>query len=115
MDRFDDGWGTGGGRGGDGPGGGGMSGAAAEALAISALGFLAGQDEAMGAFLAAAGAGPGDLRVRAQEPEFLGFLLDFILQDEPLLIAFCDADRRPYDSVLRARAALPGGDLPNWT
>jgi hypothetical protein len=87
----------------------------AEALAAEALGFLAERREALEAFLAAAGAGPGDLRARAAEPEFLGFVLDFLLQDEPLLIAFCDATRRPYDAPLRARAALPGGEAPHWT
>ncbi|MGM0584287.1 MAG: DUF3572 domain-containing protein [Pseudomonadota bacterium] len=87
----------------------------AEALAIAALGFLAQDREALGAFLDAAGAGPGDLRDRAREPDFLGFVLDFLLQDEPLLIAFCDAERRDYDAPMRARAALPGGDLPHWT
>ena len=88
---------------------------AAESLAVEALGWLAGEPDALGAFLAAAGAGPAELRARAQEPEFLGFVLDFLLQDEPLLIAFCDAAGRPYDAPMRARARLPGGEAPEWT
>ncbi len=88
---------------------------AAEAMAIEALGWLAAADDRLGAFLGAAGAAPEDLRARAAEPEFLGFVLDFLLSDEALLIPFCDAADRPYDQPMRARAALPGGDLPNWT
>ncbi len=87
----------------------------AEAMAIGALGWLASDEEALGRFLGATGAAPADLRVRAQEPEFLGFVLDFLLGDERLLFSFCDAGGLPYEAPMRARAALPGGDLPNWT
>ncbi len=88
---------------------------AAESLAVEALSWLAGEPDALGAFLAAAGAGPAELRARSAEPEFLGFVLDFLLSDEALLIAFCDAAGRRYEAPMRARALLPGGDLPNWT
>ncbi|MGG7567951.1 DUF3572 domain-containing protein [Rhodovulum sp. DZ06] len=87
----------------------------AEALAVQALGWMAADDEVLGAFLGAAGCGPSDLRARAAEPEFLGFVLDFLLQDEQALIAFCDAVRVPYDRPMQARAALPGGEAPHWT
>ena len=92
-----------------------MNADAAEALAIEALGWLASDPDALGGFLSAAGAGPGDLRARAAEPEFLGFVLDHLLANEPLLLAFCDAAGRPYDAPLRARMALPGGAAPEWT
>lgn len=88
---------------------------AAERVAVAALGFLASRPEDLGAFMGAAGLTPDDIRARAADPEFLGFVLDYLLQDEPLLIAFCDEIARPYDLPMRARAALPGGQLPNWT
>ena len=87
----------------------------AELVAIKALGWIAGQPELSGAFLAATGATAEDLRIRADDPEFLGFVLDFLLADEEALVAFCtDAGIDP-DRPMRARAGLPGGDLPNWT
>lgn len=87
----------------------------AAATARDALIWMAGQPETLGAFLAAGGLGAQDLRGRAEEPEFLGFLLDFLLGDEELLLAFCaDAGLAPTVPA-RARAALPGGDAPNWT
>lgn len=89
--------------------------AEAEALALRALGWMASDPDLTGRFLAAAGAGPGELRARAADPEFLGFVLDFLLGDEPALVAFARAERISPDLPLRARAALPGGDLPNWT
>ncbi len=95
--------------------GAGMTQDAAERIGIGALGHLAGDEDRLGASLAAAGTEAGELRARAAEPEFLGFVLDFVLADEPLLIAFCDAAGLPYDAPMRARAALPGGEIPNWT
>ncbi len=87
----------------------------AEALAIDALSWLAGQPEAMGRFLASSGSGPAELRSRAAEPAFLGFVMDFMLSEEPLLMEFC-ADRGfPPEAPMRARATLPGGDIPHWT
>ena len=87
----------------------------AETLGLRALGWIAARPEIAGAFLDMAGASADDLRERARDPEFLGFVLDYLLSDEAVLIAFCtDEDQRP-DTPMRARAALPGGDLPNWT
>ena len=87
----------------------------AEALAVRALAWMAGDEELVGRFLAMTGAGPGDLRARAGEPEFLGFVLDFLLADEAALIAFAAAENIRPDLPMRARAGLPGGALPNWT
>ncbi len=87
----------------------------AETTALSALSWLAGEPERLGAFLAASGAAPGDLRQRAGEPEFLGFVLDWILQDEAAVIDFSEAAGLRPETALRARAALPGGDAPDWT
>ena len=84
-------------------------------LGQRALIWLAGEPDALGAFLAASGAGPADLRARAADPEFLGFLLDFLLQSDALVLAFARDAGAPPDLPARARAALPGGDLPNWT
>lgn len=89
--------------------------AEAETLALRALGWMAADPDLTSAFLAAAGAGPGDLRTRAVDPEFLGFVLDFLLCDEVALLAFAAAEGISPDLPMRARAALPGGDLPNWT
>lgn len=92
-----------------------MPGPQAEALAARALVWMAGDAALIGRFLAATGAGPADLRARAAEPEFLGFVLDFLLTDEAALVAFAAAAGIRPDQPMRARAALPGGALPNWT
>lgn len=92
-----------------------MTPAAAVGIGQEALVWLAGRPEAFDAFLATSGADPGDIRARAADPEFLGFLLDFLLQSDALVLGFAaDAGLSP-DAPLRARAALPGGPIPDWT
>ena len=88
---------------------------AAEKVAVTALVWIAERDELASSFLGASGASADELRERAGDAEFLGFVLDFLLSDEEALLGFCeDANLKP-DMPMRARAALPGGDLPNWT
>ncbi|MBK0326937.1 DUF3572 domain-containing protein [Rhodobacteraceae bacterium F11138] len=87
----------------------------AETLAIHALTWLVGQEDLLPVFMGSSGADARDLRERADDPEFLGSVLDFLLMDEAWLIAFCDACEVPYDHPMQARAALPGGEQVHWT
>ena len=59
-----------------------------EALAINALGFLASDDERLSRFLGVTGLTPQTLRKAAQDPGFLGAVLDYLVADESLLISF---------------------------
>lgn len=87
----------------------------AEILAIEALSWLVGNDELLPVFLNSTGASAGDVRARAQDPEFLASVLDFLLMDDAWITRFCaDADCPP-ELPMRARAALPGGTAVNWT
>jgi hypothetical protein len=84
-------------------------------IAQDALIWLSREPEAFGHFLNATGFSPDDLRDRHADPEFLGFLLDFVMMsDESVMGAAAAAGIAP-DGIARARAALPGGDSPAWT
>lgn len=89
--------------------------ARAEALAAGALAWLAADEERLTAFLAHTGADAADLCARLADAEFLGFVLDHLLSDEAMVMQFCAAAGLRPDEPMRARAALPGGDVPNWT
>jgi len=87
----------------------GFSRESAEKLAISALGFLAEDEERLGQFLSVTGIGPDMIRRAAADPSFLAGVLDHVSSDEALLLAVAEhAGVRPQD-VERAQAALSGG------
>ena len=87
----------------------------AAGVAVRALGFIAGDSERLGVFLASCGAEAEDLRRQARDPAFLGFVLDFLLMEDESVLAFAsEAGLDPHD-VAAARRALPGGDVPEWT
>ena len=87
----------------------------AEVRALGVLIWLVGNEELLPVFLGATGASESDLRARAGESEFLGSVLDFVMMDDAWVMAYCDGEGLPYDTLMRARQALPGGADVNWT
>ena len=87
----------------------------AEMIGLKALAWLVGNEELLPVFLGASGTSEAELKDRAADPEFLGFLLDFLLMDDAWVTAFCDANTLPYDQPMQARQALPGGAPVHWT
>lgn len=65
--------------------------------------------------MSASGASVGDLATLAGDAGFLGALLDFLLEQDARVIAFCDSETLPYAAPMQARLALPGGQLTHWT
>lgn len=87
----------------------------AETIALQALAWLAADQDLLSRFLDASGAASGDLATGASDARFLGAVLDFVLTDDSLVIAFCDVAGCAYGIPLAARAALPGGEVVHWT
>jgi uncharacterized protein DUF3572 len=83
---------------------------AAAALAIEALGYLAGDPERLERFLALTGIGPADIRAAARAPGFLAGVLDYVAGDEALLRAVAAHASIPPEEFDRARQVLSGGD-----
>lgn len=83
----------------------------AGAMAVSALAFLAGDADRLGRFLAVSGVDPRQVRAVAARVDFQAGLLDYLLADEPLLMAFCvETGTRPEDVPRARRALAPGGE-----
>lgn len=87
----------------------------AEALALQALGWIAGNEDMLATFLGATGVAPADLRQRLHEPDFLASVLDFLLMDDAWVMGFCDACGMDYGAPRRARVALPGASVADWS
>ena len=84
---------------------------AAEAIAIQALSYLAGQPDELGRFLALTGISPQQLRAAAAQPGFLAGVLEHLGSDETLLRAFADESHIDPVEIVRARMILSG---PAW-
>jgi hypothetical protein len=87
----------------------------AETVALQALGWLAGQEDLLPVFLGSTGASLSDLARGVAEPAFLRSVLDFLVQDDAWVVAFCDAKELDYSLPLQARAVLSGGAEAHWT
>ena len=81
---------------------------AASALAVTALSFIAGEPERLGRFLAMSGIGPESIRDAANEPDFLLGVLDYLVSDEELLVAFANENSFDPAHVASARDILAG-------
>lgn len=78
--------------------------AGAEQMAGEALAFLAGDEDRLQRFAALAGIDLGHIRDIAGQPEFLTAIMDHLMGDEPLLVAFAaHAGVKPEDVVRAAR------------
>lgn len=86
-----------------------------ETTGLAALSFLAGRAEDLSRFLAMTGVDLASFRAAAGQPETWAALLDFIMGEEALAMAFCEENRLTPEALAGARAALPGGDAPFWT
>jgi len=75
-------------------------------LAIQALAFMAADPERRELFLATTGIAASEIRTAAREPGFLAGVLEHMLGDESLLIAFADSAGIDPAAVARARSAL---------
>lgn len=62
----------------------------AETIALKALAYLANRPDSLERFLTLSGTGEAELRERAGEAGFLAGVVDFLLTDEELLVAFCE-------------------------
>ncbi|MCB1417964.1 MAG: DUF3572 domain-containing protein [Notoacmeibacter sp.] len=82
----------------------------AEAIAVTALGFIAGNEKLLPRFLSLTGIEASAIRQAARQPGFMAGVLDFICAHEPTLMEFSEKSGVKPERVAQARAALPGGD-----
>ena len=80
----------------------------AEILALKALTFLAQSPDDLERFVALSGIAPTDLRARADDPEILAAILDYLLADDQRITGFCESLGLAPKDVHAARRALPG-------
>lgn len=86
----------------------------AEALALRAVAMVVADEDLLPRFLAMTGSGLDELRQRVNDAEFLGAVLDFVLEDDATVQALAEAAEITPEAVMAARRHLPGGSL-GWS
>ena len=79
---------------------------AAEMLAVQALTFIVEDPERLAGFLAATGLTGAGIRQAARQADFLAGVLEHMLGDKSLLLAFADSAGTDPAAIARARAVL---------
>lgn len=83
---------------------------AAEAIGLQGLGFLAADDDRIAKFLGLTGILPNDLIANAKTAEMLLAVLEYLAQDEQLLLQFAgEAEIQPEVAVEAMRLLEPTG------
>ncbi len=77
-------------------------------IALSALRFLAADMALWSGFEEQSGISPDMLAGLVDEPGFLAGILDYLLQDESLLLSFCSNSSTGPDQVMKAKHVLAG-------
>lgn len=78
----------------------------ATTVALQAVAHIAGDEALLTRFIALSGCDGDSLGQRLNDPAFLGAVLDFLLQNEPDLLAFCEATGLPPETVAGSHQRL---------
>ncbi len=84
-------------------------------IALKALEYIVGEDALLRRFMNESGLDADAIRSSVSDPAFLAGVMDFLLNDEALLLVFCEAVAVDPSDPIRARRALPGGAMVEWT
>ncbi len=79
-------------------------------IALQLIAFLVSNEERLDRFTALSGIGLSDLQQGAQDPVFLGFMFDYALQDEALILEFAKEHEIPPQTLVDARRHFPGAN-----
>lgn len=85
----------------------------AESIALQALSFIVKDNELLDQFLTNSGLTPQELKGRVNEPELLGGVLDTLLINDEVLLAFCNSASLSPNTIMVARQSLPGAFVDN--
>ena len=86
----------------------------AESLALHAVAVIVADDELLNQFMSHTGSGADELRSRITDPDFLGAVLNFVLESDITVEKVAQAPGVAMETILIARSQLPGMQV-DWT
>ncbi|GGL60460.1 DUF3572 domain-containing protein [Wenxinia marina] len=87
----------------------------AETVALTVLGWLAGEEEIMPVFLGASGLDRETLAARATDPDLLVSVLEFVTMDDRWVLSCAGATGLKPEAPMQAHAILSGAARTHWT
>ena len=87
----------------------------AQTYALTALGWLSGQDDLFGNFLGFTGSNLESMKENVEEAGYLISVLDFLMMDDRWVLNCCESTGLDPTEMRLARLALPGGAEVHWT
>ena len=81
----------------------------AQLIVLNSFSHLTLDSSKIGKFLRETGISPAELHANAGEASLLGAVLDYLLQVDAALLAFCEAAGYTSEDVNRARIEMPSG------
>ena len=87
----------------------------AQTYALTALGWLSGQDDLLGNFLGFTGSNLESIKENVEEAGYLVSVLDFLMMDDRWVLNCCASTGLDPTEMRLARLALPGGAEVHWT
>lgn len=87
----------------------------AEVVALTVLSWLAGDDEVLPVFLGSTGLDRTDLRERAQDPDLLASVLEFVTLDDSWVLDCAAATGLRPEEPFGALTVLSGTARTHWT
>jgi hypothetical protein len=79
-------------------------------IALQLMAFIASNEDRLERFSALSGIGPFEMQSGAMDPVFLGFMLDYALQDEALILEFAQNHEISPQTLVNARRHFPGAN-----
>ena len=79
-------------------------------IALQLMAFIVSNEERLERFSALSGIGPIEMQTGAHDPVFLGFMLDYALQDEALILDFAQNHEISPQTLVNARRNFPGAN-----
>lgn len=83
----------------------------AENVALTAFSFLTSDEERLSRFLAVSGLRPDTIRSAASSPGFFAGILDYVVSDEPLLMALARELNTKPEHIMQAHWTLSPSDF----